>query len=420
MIRMRKSLLVFLAIVLFAFVCFGDALKFLPQNYSMLVYVPDLPKLYDSFKALPIGQTLLADTGIGLESLVNGILEQQLLSMKYTMSDFDLFTKEMLATTDSSGNMTIVLGPVKNPTKVKNVLQSLIDEETLKQTQFVENYFVFSNSKTKIGGGKVPAALQANLKGNLGVTYTNIVDGKISFEGYGYLRVENNALTFYEKIDAKTNDAKSALKSLQNAKPIDILGDKNVGGDLLIFVNRDIPEALRKATIDALLSTFNITGVTASGKMYMCMDIGSVLTDLMGTDTQTSGKSGTSSTSQQTMPSISSYSVVFGSGLKMPAEVKKYVTIGGERYGILEAENGVKTYILVKSDRMITYTIEPNKYKPGDRAFFTSTYDSKYFAGVLINFEPLIYNLLGKKVKSSATFLNSVEGDSIIMRGSIK
>lgn len=114
----------------------------------------------------------------------------------------------------------------------------MIDEETLKQTQFVENYFVFSNSKTKIGGGKVPAALQANLKGNLGVTYTNIVDGKISFEGYGYLRVENNALTFYEKIDAKTNDAKSALKSLQNAKPIDILGDKNVGGSLDICKQR--------------------------------------------------------------------------------------------------------------------------------------------------------------------------------------
>jgi len=424
MLRIRKGLLVLLLVSLLAIFSFGDALKFLPQNYSMLVYVPDLPKLYDSFKGLPIGQTLLLDTGIGLESLVNGILQQQLLSMKYTMSDFDLFMKEMLIATDSNGNISVVLGPVKNPTKVKNVLQSLLAEDTMKQVQFMENYFIFSN--TKVGGGKAPAALQTNLKGNLGVTYTNISDGKIAFEGYGYLRVENNALTFYEKIDAKTNDAKTALKSLQNAKPIDILSDINVGGDVLVFVNRDIPDALQKATIGAILSALNITDVNASGKMYTSMDIGSAITDLMNTGTQsTTGSSSNKSTSanantQQTIPSISSYSVVFGSGLKMPTEVKKYVTIGGERYGVLDTGNGITSYILIKSDRMITYTVDPSKYKAGDKAFFTSNYNSKYFAGILFNFEPLIYNLVGKKVKSSATFFGSVEGDSIIMRGSVK
>jgi len=419
MLRIRKGLLVLLLVSLLAIFSFGDALKFLPQNYSMLVYVPDLPKLYDSFKALPIGQTLLLDTGVGLESLVNGILQQQLLSMKYTMSDFDLFMKEMLIATDSNGNVSIVLGPVKSPAKVKNVLQSLLAEDTMKQVQFTENYFIFSN--TKVGGGKAPAALQSNLKGNLGVTYTNISDGKIAFEGYGYLKVENNALTFYEKIDAKTNDAKAALKSLQSAKPVDVLGDKNVGGDVLVFVNRDIPDALQKATIGALLSALNITDVNASGKMYTSMDIGSVITDLMNTGTQSNtGSSSNKSTTQQTMPSVSSYSVVFGSGLKMPAEVKKYVTIGGEKYGVLDTGNGVTSYILIKSDRMITYTTDPSKYKAGDKAFFTSNYDPKYFAGVLFNFEPLIYNLVGKKVKSSATLFGSVEGDSIVMRGSIK
>lgn len=414
MLRIRKTLLVLLLVSLFAIFSFGDALKFLPQNYSMLVYVPDLPKLYDSFKSLPIGQTLLLDTGVGLESLISSVLEQQLLSMKYTMSDFDLFTKEMLIATDSNGNVSVVLGPVKSTTKVKNVLQGLLAEDTMKQIQFMENYFIFSN--TKVGGGKTPAALQANLKGNLGVTYTNISDGKIAFEGYGYLRVENNALTFYEKMDAKTNDAKTALKSLQNAKPIDILGDKNVGGDVLVFVNRDIPEALQKATIGALFSALNITDVNTSGKMYTSMDIGSAIVDLMNTGTQST----TNTTTQQAIPSISSYSVAFGSGLKMPTEVKKYVTIGGERYGVLDTGNGITSYILIKSDRMITYTVDPSKYKAGDKAFFTSNYNSKYFAGILFNFEPLIYNLVGKKVKSSATFFGSVEGDSIIMRGSVK
>lgn len=92
-----------------------------------------------------------------------------------------------------------------------------------------------------------------------------------------------------------------------------------------------------------------------------------------------------------------------------------------ERYGVLDTEQQYNIMCSPsKSDRMITYTVDPSKYKAGDKAFFTSNYNSKYFAGILFNFEPLIYNLVGKKVKSSATFFGGIEGDSIIMRGSVK
>jgi len=100
--------------------------------------------------------------------------------------------------------------------------------------------------------------------------------------------------------------------------------------------------------------------------------------------------------------------------------VKKYVTIGSERYGVLTTENGMESYILIKNDRMITYTVNPTKYKPGDRTFFTSIYDSKYFMGIFLNFEPLINTMLGKKVKSSAVFVSYIEGDSIIQKGTVK
>ncbi|MEN3042333.1 MAG: hypothetical protein ABDH59_03395 [Fervidobacterium sp.] len=368
-----------------------------------------MPKAYDAFKATPIGQTLLADTGIGLESLFTGILEQQLLSLKYTKDDFDLFSKELLVTTDNNGNITVVLGPVKNTTKMRKILETFLEAETLKKVKFVENYFIFSEVQTS--GGKVPTNLQNMLKGNLGVTYTNIVDGKIAFEGYGYVKVEGNGLSFYQKIDAKTTEAKNALKDLQNKKPIDILADKNVGGDFLIFVNREIPQVLRKSTIDSIMSVLNIANVQMSGVMYACADIASVFSQMMNTENKDN---------QQQTPSISAYSVVFGSGFKMPDEVKKYVNIGSDRYGVLTAENNLETYILIKNDRMITYSTSPNKYKPGDKTFFTANYDSKYFAGVLINLEPLINNMLGKKVKSSAIFVTYVEGDAIIQRGTIK
>lgn len=407
---MKNKKILVVALVFFAFVfSFSDALKFLPKDYSTLVYIPNLAKAYDAFKTTPTGQLLLSDTGIGLESLVRGILEQQLLSMKYTMNDFDLFMGEMLLATDNNGNMTVVLGPVKSSTKMKKILEAFLDAETLKKVKFIDNYFVLSGVQT--GGGKVPANLQNVLKGNLGVTYVNIVDGKQAFEGYGYFRVEGTAMTFYQKIDAKTAESKAAIKELASNKPIDILADKNVGGDLLVFVNRNIPEALKKSVLDAIISTLNLTNLQASGVMYLCADIGQAFSQMMNTDTQNN---------QNSNVNISAYSVVFGTGFKMPADVKKYVTIGSDRYGVLTAENGMESYILIKNDRMITYTVAPNKYKPGDRTFFTSLYDPKYFAGIFINFEPLIYNMLGKKVKSSATFVSYVEGESIIQKGTIK
>ncbi|WP_448376718.1 hypothetical protein [Fervidobacterium sp.] len=415
-LKVRKQLFVFLVITLLVSFGFSNALKFLPKDYSTILYIPDVPKAYDSFKALPVGQTLLSDNGIGLESLVTGVLEQQLLSMKYTMSDFDLFMKEMLVAIDKDGNLTVVLGPVKNPTKVRKVLESFLEQETLKKVKFTENYFIYSD--VQVGGGKVPANLQANLKGNLGVVYSNVVDGKMAFEGYGYLRIENNALTFYQKLDAKTPEAKNAIKSLQSAKPIDVLSDKNVGGDLLLFVNREIPETLRKSFIDVITSNFNLTNLNITGVMYASADIGSAISSLLGGG-DTKSQSGQSTQNSQST-TLSAYSVVFGTGFKMPAEVKKYVTIGSERYGVLTTEDGMESYILIKNDRMITYTVSPSKYKPGDRTFFTSLYDSKYFMGVFINFEPLINSMLGKKVKSSATFISYVEGDSIIQKGTVK
>ncbi|ANE40917.1 hypothetical protein IM42_02035 [Fervidobacterium sp. SC_NGM5_O18] len=410
-----KKLFIFGLLLFVSVFAFSNALKFLPKDYSAILYIPDVPKAYEEFKALPIGQTLLADTGIGLESLVRGVLEQQLLSMKYTLDDFDLFSKEMLVVIDKDGNMTVVLGPVKSPTKVRKVLESFLEAETLKKVKFTENYFIYSD--VQVGGGKVPANLLSNLKGNLGVTYSYVTDGKITFEGYGYMRIENNALTFYQKLDAKTADAKNVLKTLQNTKPIDIFADKNVGGDLLLFVNRPIPDVLRKTFLDALASNFNITNVNATGVMYLSADVGAAVSALLSTDTQT-GNSKSSQTTPQV--SISAYSVVFGTGFKMPAEVKKYVTIGSEKYGVLTTENGMESYILIKNDRMITYTVNPTKYKPGDRTFFTSIYDSKYFMGIFLNFEPLINTMLGKKVKSSGVFVSYIEGDSIIQKGTVK
>uniref|UniRef100_A0A7C4GCQ8 Uncharacterized protein n=1 Tax=Fervidobacterium thailandense TaxID=1008305 RepID=A0A7C4GCQ8_9BACT len=397
-------------LLIFANLVSANALKFLPKNYASILYVPDIPKAYDAFKATPIGQTLLSDSGIGLESLVTGIIEQQLLSMKYTKDDFDLFQKELMLAVDVDGKVTLALGPVKNPARMRKILEGFFEAETLKNVKFVDNYLLYSELP-QVGGGKIPTNLASMLQGNLAVTYININDGKVQYEGYGHVKIENNGLVIYQKLDPKNTEAKNQVKQLQTTKPIDILSDKNVGGDFLMFVNRPIPDALRKSLIQPLQEKLNLQGANTSitGVMYMCADIGSTLAQMLNQEAQS-----------QANVSISSYGVVFGTNLKMPGEVKKYVTISNERYGVITSENGNEMYILIKPDRMITYTVAPNKYKPGNRTFFTSIYDPKYIAGVFINFEPLINSLLGKKIKSSATIVTFIDGDSIITQGVVK
>ncbi|ODN30296.1 hypothetical protein [Fervidobacterium thailandense] len=406
--RTLRFKLSIVALVILTTLVSANALRFLPKNYATILYVPDLPKAYDAFKATPIGQTLLSDTGIGFESLVTGIIEQQLLSMKYTKDDFDLFQKEMMFAVDVDGKVTLALGPVKNPTRMRKILEGFLEADTLKNVKFVDNYFVYSEL-SQVGGGKAPSNLTNMLQGNLAVMYSNINDGKAQYEGYGYVKIENNGLVVYQKLDPKNAEAKNQVKQLQATKPIDIFSDKNVGGDFLMFVNRPMPDALRKSLIQPFQNALNLQGATITGVMYMCADIGSALAQMLNQDSQS-----------QANISISSYGVVFGTNLKMPAEVKKYVTIANERYGVITSENGMETYILIKPDRMITYTVAPNKYKPGDRTFFTSVYDPKYIAGVFINLEPLINSLLGKKVKSSATIVTFIDGESIITRGVVK
>ncbi len=406
---MRKSLAIFV-ILISVLSIFANALTMLPKNYTTVLYIPSGSKLYDEFKKIPIGKTLMSDEGVGIESLVTGILQQQLMSMKYTLDDFDLFMNEILFAVDKDGVSTLIVGPVKSSTKVKKILEGLLDQDTLKNLQIKNNYFIFSEKY--VAGGSAPSKFQELLKSSLAVSYVNISESGLGFEGYGTVRVSSGAMIYNSEITPTTQKAKDAVKQLQSTKPIDVFADKNVGGDMLIFINRPIPNEVYKAVVEPIIKQLNLP-LNISGVAYTSADIGSAFTSFMGAD------SGSSSNSQN--PSVNSYSVVFGTNFKMPDDAKKYVTIAGERYGVVQDENKQDVaYILIKSDRMITYTIAPNKYKPGDRKFFTDNYKPEYFAGVFINFEPMIKSVLGRSVNSSAIFISYIEGEKIIQRGTIK
>ncbi len=406
---MRKSLAIFVLLISVLSI-FANALTMLPKNYTTVLYIPSGSNLYDEFKKIPIGKTLMSDEGVGIESLVTGILQQQLMSMKYTLDDFDLLMNEILFAVDKDGFTTLILGPVKNSTKVRRILEGLLDQETLKNMQIRNNYFIFSEKY--VAGGSVPSRFRELLRNSLGVSYVNISESGLGFEGYGTVRVSSGAMVYNSEIVPTTQKARDAVRQLQTARPIDVLGDRNVGGDMLIFINRPIPNEVYKAVVEPIIKQLNLS-LNISGVVYTSADIGSAFTAFMGTG------NGNGSNSQS--PSVNSYSVVFGANLKMPDDVKKYVTIGGEKYGVVQDENKQDVaYLLIRPDRMITYTVAPNRYRPGDRKFFTDNYKPEYFAGIFINFEPMIKSVLGRSVNSSAIFISYIEGERIIQRGTIK
>lgn len=90
---MRKWL-VFIS-VLIAVLSFSQILNYVPTDFKAIRYVKNLSDFYGELKNLPTGR-FLTET-LGLEMMVQGVLESQLLSRNIEPSDFyDLLSHELL------------------------------------------------------------------------------------------------------------------------------------------------------------------------------------------------------------------------------------------------------------------------------------------------------------------------------------
>ncbi|OOC43541.1 hypothetical protein [Thermosipho sp. 1074] len=374
-----KKILV-LVVVLFVFLAFSNIFQFLPEKFDSLFYVPDLTQFYDALKKTNTGDVFINQ--IGLEQMVLGILEQQLMMQNYTLDDLDLF-KELLVASTVDGSAVIAIGPSKNPQKIKEIFEAFSGMQFPSEVLVKDGYFVFSNLPF---GGKLPNKVKENIeKGYLAVSYVN-TNEDLKVEGYGYARLEGNTFRLYNEIVPKDQETKDFILDLEKQQGKDILSDNKIGGDLFIFLNRKIPKSLLKL----------LTNVTEE----MNVDLNKFLEDFSGTAYISANISdfilnALSGMQQSTVPF---YGVVYYSGLNWDdlEGISKFEVINGKKYGVEVTEEGTPVvYVNLESDKMTLYGISPDQYTPGDRTFIEQNYSDDYFFGVLLNLSPTIFNFIG-------------------------
>lgn len=179
---MKKGI-IFILLILTA-LSFSQILNYVPENFKVIRYVKDLSEFYSEIKSLPTGRFLTES--LGLEMMIQGVLESQLLSRDIEPSDFyDLLSHEFLFVQLDSEDTCFVLGPSEKAKKLKDSIKSLVVDLLGTEDVVVvekDGYLFLGTAKavnaSLKGGGKIPDTLKT-----------------ADFFGYGLLQGEKYSFT---------------------------------------------------------------------------------------------------------------------------------------------------------------------------------------------------------------------------------
>ncbi|SHH50955.1 hypothetical protein [Thermosipho atlanticus] len=401
-----KKWVIFVLVSLFSVLSVSNALKYLPEKYEFLIYIPDIAKLYDEVKKTNTGDIFANQ--VGLESMITSVLEQQLMVENYTLEDIDLFKELLIA--GSENNLLVVLGPSKNPQKIKEIFEKFTGQTLPDRVKIVDGYFIVGEN---YGGGEVPPRLKEYLTKNyLGLSYVKINDKTYEASGYGYIESKNNTISFYQEIEPENEETKRLIEEVSNQQGMNILEDNNVGGDVFLFVNRKIPEFVLDlfSSITTEASNTNILKLKDfKGTAYLSADISSLIINAL---------------SGETPSSIPYFGVIYYDSPNwdlLELDVNRFENIGGKKYGVITTEEGTPvTYIGLDNDKIVFYGVSPDKYKSGDRSFIENNYNNEYIMGLFVNFEPTIFNFVGIETEAYLKVYSYIKDGKIIQRAIFK
>jgi len=399
-----KKLIILTILTVISITMFSNALKFVPKDYESIMYIPDLTLLYNEVKKTNTGDIFANQ--VGLEQMIKGVIEQQLMVENYTLDDIDIFKELLIAI--SKDNILIVIGPSKDPNKIKDIFEKFTGQTLPENVKIEDNYFVIGNN---YGGGEIPQELNDYLsKGYLAVNYTEIRDEKYEVKGLGYLESKNNALSFYNEIIPLNEETKKLINEISKEKGKEILNDANIGGDVFAFVNRKLPDFVMDLITSVATGNENLELLKEfKGTAYFSADISSLIVDAL---------------SGETPSTVPYYGVVYYDSPtwdKLEIDVSKFETINGEKYGVVTTDEGTPvSYIKLESDKIIFYGVSPNKYVPGSTEFIKNNFNNNYLMGLFINLEPSIFNFIGIETEAYLKVYAYIEDGKIIQRAIFK
>lgn len=393
-----KKLTVVFGVFLFGILLFSNALDFMPKEYDVVMYIPDISKLYDAVKQTNAGDILANQ--IGLEQMFTGVIEQQLMMQGYTLDDLDIF-KELLIVAGKESTL-LVLGPSKDPNKIKELFENFSGQSLPEEVKIIDGYFVVGEN---YGGGTLPEELEDFLnKGYLAVSYINTNEEDFKVKGFGYTTLKGNEVEFHQEIVPQDDKTKQLFNDIASKDGIDILKDENIGGDLFGFINRKLPDSFLKSLpvdLPEVLEGF-------SGTAYICGDISSVLTNAL---------------SGMQVSNVPFYGVIYynNPSWDMIEGKKRFENIGGKKYGIVETDEGTPVlYINLSNEKITLYGVSPDEYVAGDKDFIKENYSSDYVVGLFVNLRPMIFNFIGIDSESYFKFYGYFKDGKLIEKAVLK
>ncbi|MCD6551940.1 hypothetical protein [Thermotoga sp.] len=242
--------------VMIAALSFSQILNYVPTDFKAIRYVKNLSDFYDELKNLPTGR-FLAET-LGLEMMVQGVLESQLLSRNVEPSDFyDLLSHELLYVQLDDENSCFILGPSDKSRTLKNSVKSLVADlfgtENVAVAEKDDYLFIGANKAVSAalkGGGSVPN----ELKGLDFFNYAKVRVKDYSFTIVSRKKPAEDHLIIKTEIIPDDDISRDFLKKV--GRPKKVSQDYYVYGELTLIFNTE--------NYDGLMDVVSSTGLSFS------------------------------------------------------------------------------------------------------------------------------------------------------------
>jgi len=219
---MKKRYMPILLVLALSVFSFSQILNYVPSDFKAVHFVKNLSNFYQSLKSTPTGE-FLADS-LGLEMMIQGMIESQLLNRNVKPSDFyELVSKEFLFVQLDNQNYCLVVGPSDKAAKLRDAVKAIFEDIFGKKVSVrVQNGYLFLGStedainKSLKGGGNVPN----HLKKLDFFSYSRVSVDKYSFVSTTVLRGNAPQMTFETRIEPVGSASADFLKKLGRPKKL--------------------------------------------------------------------------------------------------------------------------------------------------------------------------------------------------------
>ncbi len=288
---MRKVFLIFFVMV--QIFTMASLLKYVPDNFVTLSYVPDIGKLYNDIKSTEIGDSFL--NNLGLESMIDSLIRSQ--AQAYEIDADKLYEVKEVLNVAGKNWMAFIIGPFEEADKIKDYIENtgILPDSTDVQVyvEKLDNNLVFYTRKGNVDvisilkkeENNVPIWVKNTLKDSkVDMVYYSAEKGV--FESYFKVYLKENVLVEEGIGKYFDEDVKEKLENILQGKKFSL--DDVVNGEGFLLVNvKDGKSILDLLQVLGILDLLKEEGLDVSiaekfgGKVFVGADYSEAIEDML-------------------------------------------------------------------------------------------------------------------------------------------